>query len=406
VPPVTAPQSDAIIYDEPRTPDAQPSEDIITSSGAKHSGRASRRKSLKTLISTKFMRNRVDSSTSHPDSPTSRKRWRSSRRFSKAPVAVNGEPQDVVPSVLENLSEELDAPVASSSTSGPDWQHADVNITPIDRPATPHEPSDSFAELAAPDLGITENEQGTSSNIGTWMGGQGSLGQNLGLPSLEEDEVVISPSVFTEEGGDDAGADFGAEVTDDTHTPTQLVEDGQAPIPTPLPLPPVAPDAQPSRQFPPPGTLVVVQGVVHTTDVSRPPAPIPTSSATLSPANTLSSNMSRNPRRASSYIPPSISPSRSEAGFPRSRRSSVFPRPASIRARPFSMVESSTSTVSSAVDNSDNEFNMSSDGETVSTSNPSGSDARTQVLGAGTPILSPSSIDVLGTLLRYASIVI
>jgi hypothetical protein len=27
------------------------------------------------------------------------------------------------------------------------------------------------------------------------------------------------------------------------------------------------------RTFPPPGTLVVVQGVVHTTDVPRPPTP-------------------------------------------------------------------------------------------------------------------------------------
>lgn len=48
--------------------------------------------------------------------------------------------------------------------------------------------------------------------------------------------------------------------------------------PPPPPLPPPPPQ-HPHRQFPPPGTLVVVQGIVHTTDVSRndshPPPPPP-----------------------------------------------------------------------------------------------------------------------------------
>jgi hypothetical protein len=390
---VVPPQSEAIPHDDPSTSDAQPSEDIATTS--QPSGRSSKRHSLKTLISTKpwsTTRSRVDSSTSQPDSQSSRRRWRTSRRFSKAPQEVSGQPQEAVASVPESASEGLDAPVASSSTNPEEREDVDVDITPVDRPATPSGP---VSEVATPDIGPTEDEQGTSSDI------QEPLTQYLGLPNLEDDEVVISPSAFLEEQDDNAGADVTSEVTNEMQIPTHPVQDGQAPIPTPLPLPPVpASDAQPSRQFPPPGTLVVVQGVVHTTDVSHPPAP-PTTPATLSPPNPIPSTMSSNPRRASSYIPRPSTPVRSEGGFPRSRRASVLPRPSSMRARPFSMVEGSSVASSIAENNSDSE---PIDGESTLASSGSGSDASTPVSSqSGTPALSPSSIDVLGTLLRYGT---
>ncbi|KAF7290564.1 RING finger protein [Mycena indigotica] len=54
---------------------------------------------------------------------------------------------------------------------------------------------------------------------------------------------------------------------------------------TPLPpatVTPLTPDVPPIRGFPPAGTLVIVQGVVHTTDILRPPSPSQTAPPAIS----------------------------------------------------------------------------------------------------------------------------
>ena len=333
------------------------------------------------------MRNRLDNSLSRTDSQSSRKRWRMLKRWSKAPAEIDEHPREPILPVSENPSGGLETPVASSSTNSEEREELLVDrAQPIPAPLNPD------AEVATPDP--IENERATSSNIGTWMGGHGSLAQSLGLPILEDDEVVISPEAFREEQDGNADANVRAETTDGIQMPAQPVQDSQVPIPLPLPLPPV-PTSEP--RFPPPGTLVVVQGVVHTTDVSRPSAP---ASATTTPS-AIPSTLSGNPRRASSYTPRSSTPVRSEAGYPRSRRSSAIPPPSSSRTRPFSMVEPSVLASSSASTPESEPTLIGEDDATLASNGPE-TDTRTPASsGPGsTPILSSNSIDVLGTLLR------
>ncbi|KIM78467.1 hypothetical protein PILCRDRAFT_824363 [Piloderma croceum F 1598] len=323
---------------------------------------------------------------------SSRKSWPTSRRWSTAPEELVTQQQETVTSFSEDTAEGLDAPLSANRG---EREHIGETITPVYHftTASPvYGPSIPAAESVTSNLSVGENEPETSSNIGSWMGGQGSLVHQLGLPNSEEDEVVISPSTFTEERDHHTGVEASAEITDRTQTSTQPVQDGQAPIPAPLPLPlpPPSSEPQPHRPFPPPGTLVVVQGVVHTTDVSPPQPPPPAPAATLFPP----SPTPMTSRRASSFIP---QPSRGEASFPRSRRGSVLPRTTGMRTRPSSMFES-TSVIEG---NSDSEPGTPSDGETT---NGSGSDTRTSIPSEpATPVLSPSSIDVLGTLLSVAA---
>ncbi|KAJ7207993.1 hypothetical protein GGX14DRAFT_455126 [Mycena pura] len=87
----------------------------------------------------------------------------------------------------------------------------------------------------------------------------------------EDDELI--------DAADDIAADNANQVAEAPELDTDLPRER---APTPMPPPTVAasnpaplPPASPTRAFPPPGTLVVVQGVVHTTDILRPPNPSP-----------------------------------------------------------------------------------------------------------------------------------
>lgn len=137
------------------------------------------------------------------------------------------------------------------------------------------------------------------------------------------------------------------------------------PDPTPEAVPttsnsttPASPSTSPSlptRQFPPPGTLVVVQGIVHTTDVSRGPSPNNLPSGLDANSNV---NMDSNTTRGSLPVPPL-------------RRQSSAP---AISGR------------------SSTETNL-----------PSSTQSPDPVAPTSTShsAISPGSIDVLGTLLRY-----
>lgn len=155
----------------------------------------------------------------------------------------------------------------------------------------------------------------------------------------------------------------------------------------------------PGRSFPPPGTLVVVQGVVHTTDV--PPR--------------LPSNDAQDAARRSSSTPPNPSGRRNRlSALLHSRPSSM------IAPRPPSAVDTSSlappaSTASDpATSSSHNLPGSSNDSQSNSTSPLENTDAPVQE-GSNPPAeaappaaeepgtISSSSIDILGTLLSVAA---
>jgi len=131
------------------------------------------------------------------------------------------------------------------------------------------------------------------------------------------------------------------------------------------------------RNFPAAGTLVVVQGVVHTSDVSQAGSSEPTDAL---------------PRRASSVPPPGERPSRR-------RFSDLLARPMRSRRSSYAAPESQPSSETSATLEGDNQDESSPTTET----SPESPTQEEPPIPASRPLsLSPTSIDVLGTLLRYA----
>jgi hypothetical protein len=189
--------------------------------------------------------------------------------------------------------------------------------------------------------------------------------------------------------------------------------------PLPIPAPAPAPAPQPShshrqpsaqqtninpRHFPPPGTLVVVQGVVHTSDVPR---PLEGSSSTTAPSNAVPTGNSTNPNANSNTngnrdgrLPrPSSVPPRSGT---RNRLSGILPRPSSmLPAVP------SSAPVDVGIGSSNNGTQGVEDTEGRDTAEETEDEGRGHTHGisiaqgpVGASGLSASSIDVLGTLLR------
>ncbi|KAG9315668.1 hypothetical protein JVU11DRAFT_3314 [Chiua virens] len=170
------------------------------------------------------------------------------------------------------------------------------------------------------------------------------------------------------------------------------------PTPTSPPQPSIqSPNSSP-RPFPPPGTLVVVQGVVHTTDVPRSserpaatPSPTP---PTIDDATHSNTTPNLEPTRPSS-VPP---------GTPsRNRLSGILPRPASMVpgvSAPATVDFSGTDTQARPTASSPGPVEDSED-EDRTNAHPHGiSMTQGPVGGSG---LSASSIDVLGTLLSVAA---
>ena len=225
------------------------------------------------------------------------------------------------------------------------------------------------------------------------------VGQNIGawaqdpLPGgpVDVEEVVIGPEQFD-----------GPRVSYDT--PSQPAPEASAPPPALGPTSELLPAAEgdssasqtPGRAFPPPGTLVVVQGVVHTTDVPHP---------------LLSNDMQEATRRSSS-TPPNPSGRRNRlSALLRSRPSSmVGPRAhsatdSSSLAPPLPMpVDPATSSstdlpAASTESRSNSTSQLENTGVSVQDGFNQPTDAPTTTEQPGT--ISSSSIDILGTLLRY-----
>ena len=176
----------------------------------------------------------------------------------------------------------------------------------------------------------------------------------------------------------------------------------------PEPISPSQPSSPASaRQFPPPGTLVVVQGIVHTTDVSR-----------NNPQGTDSNSTSTSTLRPTSDT--------AESGTSRARnRLSALLRPRSASSRPPSTNDSVPSVTITPPAESDFPLSSTVEPEVLETFTQTTPLINEPAVALEdqpppledsslfpahhhnhTPSISSSSIDVLGTLLRYILLVL
>ncbi|KAF9468743.1 hypothetical protein BDZ94DRAFT_1294288 [Collybia nuda] len=336
---------------------------VTPSSGSR---RTSVRKSILNLVK--------PSARSHADSSTNNKRksWRSSKRWSKAPPDLS----EVSESTSSSSAGPSTVPTTPTSGKEPDIEQNVVSdaseqlISAGDRPSTPFPPM--LTELP-PDSaeGGSRIDHEVGQNIGTWLSAQDV--QQTSTPTFSEGrDVVIGPN---------------DSLSPDENTPPVQPES----TPEPQPEEPTG-----NRQFPPPGTLVVVQGVVHTTDVPRNP-----------PSTTISD--SPEPVLRSSSTPPNA------PGSTRNRLSAL------LRSRPTSMVlpqvpsapsASSTTTdlIADSVAPPENTQPVSSihSQSHIDLAHPDTPTSPMEVIPPREPearggTISSSSIDVLGTLLSVAA---
>ncbi|KZT09097.1 uncharacterized protein LAESUDRAFT_537861 [Laetiporus sulphureus 93-53] len=345
------------------------------SAASKRSRRSSLRRSFLGLLphASSSGSLRSDPSSNAESTQPPKKRWRSSKRWSKAPASSQ--------LAVAELGQ------ASSSSSGATDIHGD---TPAGtRSSSPLLASASWEDSpvgASADV-LSDDEQRLSQSVGAWLSGTGPPGnEERGEQADMHDTVHDLPETMYSDGDVQNANDRQGEASG------TATEAG----------PTAEPQPEAPRQFPPPGTLVVVQGVVNTTD-----APAPTSSG--------GSPSSRRPSRSSTPRPPSISiptslrrsaststPADGERHGTRSRLSSFMSRSrASSDLRPN---HESTSNRNSVV--SSDLSSSSTSHETGSAEEPSSAEnheaARAENDGRPRP-LSPGSIDVLGTLLSVAA---
>ncbi|KAG6377213.1 hypothetical protein JVT61DRAFT_1267 [Boletus reticuloceps] len=170
--------------------------------------------------------------------------------------------------------------------------------------------------------------------------------------------------------------------------------------PSPSPLQPTTQQVNTSpRPFPPPGTLVVVQGVVHTTDVPRSsdrPVTNPIPSMTRDTLNSYTNTSFDPTSPRPSSVPPETRPRNPLSG---------------ILTRPASMIPAVSSPSEPTIVSSNNDPQAR---QTTSSANGAAEDSEDDTHArphgismaqgpAGTSSLSASSIDVLGTLLSVAA---
>lgn len=354
-----------------------------------------------------------------------RKRWRSARRLSKAtstshlPHSSADTHQDISP--IDPPPDHSHREDISLSESGPS---SSSTLLRASRPSTPFplslsRPPTPRIDVPPDDEALSEEERRLSQNIGTWLSGSGPSsssvaphdGSSLTTPVTQDVPLEREPSEYLS-----AHSHPNSEYTP-PHSPTDTSASNPPPPPVPTEQPPQPqPQLQP-RHFPPPGTLVVVQGVVNTTDA--PPAPTPSrphhSSAPRPPTDPalLAPPPSRHRRSASA--PRSMNRSNNlaeERSAARTGLSSLLPRPNSmITRRPSTESASSNTQASSSQDLLSSEASTSAP-SSVTTPEASSSHINEQrdvssneTSDAHRP-LSPGSIDVLGTLLRYESTIL
>jgi len=343
------------------------------------SRRTSVRRSILNFI-TPSARSRADSNTSL------RKSWLS-RRLSKAPSDAHTSPQP---------TDTLDTPVQATSAASEKEQ--DVSRDP-DPPSADSIAGSSLHPTVSPSPDFPHNSEEVTEGVRKGPVGT-DLGQSAeGMPREIDQSADVQDEVpiTSEPVSDLVTAVEQSTTSDEAGSSDSPAANSEDPPNDPRPT---AQHAQPpGRPFPPPGTLVVVQGVVHTTDVPRPNA--------LSPITSEASSTSR-----SSSVPPNPSNDNTRNRFSTLLRS----RPASASATaPDPSPSSDTPPLS--------RISSTSQDSTQSPNNPSADPSqshtapRTELPGLANvhppPIptssnlqpgtISSSSIDVLGTLLSVAA---
>ena len=322
-----------------------------------------------------------------------RKKWRLSRRFSKAPIA-----NDVA---LREIAEPQDEQIRSQDSS--------AEVESEKGKAREDQVVDDFASVQEASTSASASLPDAMST--TLAVGPASDAPLQPLPSIsrycaeeDEDEVVIAPTT-----------DLIDPFPETQAVPAPAQSEGPPFMP---PLAPAGPQPSvgttiqpPGRQFPPAGTLVVVQGVVHTTDVSHAPE------ENTASANNTNNSSNQSFVNAGNLEPPRIGRSSSVSLSSRQRSSStpgdrlrnrlsgILPRPSSMLPSVPLVSEDGTSVDLTAADYSQ-QLPVDTQSSTA-TSGGTGSNTGTRLptsefSGVNPGSLSPSSIDVLGTLLRCA----
>ncbi|KAL4249279.1 hypothetical protein ABKN59_008410 [Abortiporus biennis] len=332
--------------------------------------------------------------TPRPHLHSLRKRWRSSKRFSKLHPSSHVdrlEPkEDSRPGEAAVQEERRAAPEVSESIAESSYVEGDPEV-------------------------LSDRERQLSENIGAWMSGtspSSSPAQTMHSANSEGDRQQEQPE--TREN-----INIEQEISDFLNvSPDNAVDSNHNSSPSDLPPsdpslthneqnPPTSPT---TRAFPPPGTLVVVQGVVNTTDAPHPSAsssrpqhlstPRPSTDSTL-----LTTPPTPRPRRSASAPRPGPGHRASYHGderrHSRSGLSSLLPRPTSMISRRPS---SSSGIPSSSIDQERRSLDLpnTQDIGTEDASYPRPESSAETAESGGRP-LSPGSIDVLGTLLSVAA---
>lgn len=326
------------------SPSSQGDSQIRHLSEGPESRRSSTRRSPLSFVRSGNIRRRVDSAMSNPGDY--RRSWRHSKRWSKAP-AISTSSYDVpLPSSSTSL------PVAGPSTADKGKQ-PERNISQEDddeeeyHEAVEEQPVPQSVSVPAPDIVAPADRLSSEDDERTDHPHTADP-----VPTLTQEPVVI-------------------EAPDNTIQPP-------TPRPSTIPLPP--------RQFPPPGTLVIVQGVVHTTDISS-TGPQAGSAPPDDP-----NHHSRTRDRLSSLLRPPR-PSSSIEPDPPTR----IGTPPPVES-PELITETSTPSTEQSAQTA---LTTSILDEPSSESRPPLSTAPETAPENRLPSISSSSIDVLGTLLRF-----
>jgi hypothetical protein len=368
----------------------------------KRSRRESLRRSIIGLIPSSSSRSSKDSipSEQEPSQP-SRKRWRSSRRFSKSPAHLTNLNQDSqqLPTTPEGDRETIESespPTPASGVAlGAHPQICGSTSSPVaSGSSTPH---------------LTGQDDKKNPAQSSSPPSRSDLSSPTPLPTVLEQPAPTSTFPTTEEIRREVAEFLTGQAEPPSTAAPAAVDSGTSDRPAEPPAPSIdtANTTQPLPQtFPPPGTLVVVQGVVNTTDTPHPttaliPPPASTPSVPTSTTSAADSPLASPPirRRASSVSTPHPSSrmlSADERNSTRNRLSSLI-RPS--RGTPEHSLYSHSASTPLAELAASRVPSDSSSSSATSVNDTSATPDNTSTSRG----LSPGSIDVLGTLLRYVA---
>ncbi|OSD02415.1 hypothetical protein PYCCODRAFT_1367403 [Trametes coccinea BRFM310] len=395
---------------QPPQSDATDSLNSSASPSTKNTRRSSVRRSVRSFLRTRTQSDATTPSSSSSSSPhivpSFRKRWRSTKRFSKAPASL--------PDLSEALQEGDRHPPATAAA-------VDAQVLPATDEPTPSHANASFQAIpttmaSAAIVSANRSDIAAGSSGGAVADGSSSArfdsneanasvvvpvasamdAQALHQHREQEIEREINDFLLERPRQDSLFVEGSSQDGRILDTPEPVPTDSVSSSPeTDVDGTPEAMQAAP-RHFPPPGTLVVVQGVVNTSD-----NPI---AAQANPSNAPAHTSQR-----SSSVPRSDGQADERHGARRGL-SALLPRPSSMLRQRSSTSEPGSASLHetrSSSDVSSSAFDTSASSEmSDNVSDPSltsNQDQPREENDAQTRPLSPGSIDVLGTLLSVAA---